>query len=121
MIFARLYTLRIQTHIIDSSFFELASCSKLSPLYSEVLESTICAHSAESSTLLFLIMFAASIVGMILIMLRAAMYPFREVADFSNKFTPVDGCDKDGSPTKASAYDVSIESNNRSESAPIDV
>jgi hypothetical protein len=113
--------LRIQTHIIDSSFFELASCSKLSPLYSEVLESTICAHSAESSTLLFLIMFAVSIVGMILVMLRAAMYPCREIVEFSNKLAPVDGCDKDGSSTKASAYDASIESNNQSESAPIDI
>jgi hypothetical protein len=49
------------------------------------------------------------------------MYPFREIVDFSNKFAPVDGCDKDGSSTKASAYDASIESNNQSESAPIDI
>lgn len=102
-----LHNLCVESQIDDSSFFELASCSKLGPIYTEVLEKTVCTHSAESSTFLFQIMFAISFVGMFMVTLRAALYP---------KYTS-DATDKDGSSTNESTYDASIESVSQSDSA----
>lgn len=99
--------LGIEAHIDKSSFFELASCSKLSPLYTEVLENTVCAHFAESSTFLFHIMFAISFVGMVMVTLRAALYP--KYAD--------DGYEKYGLTANESIFNASIESISRSDSA----
>jgi hypothetical protein len=76
---------------------------------------TVCIHSAESLTVLFLTMFAISIVGMIMVMLRAAMYPYRETGSFPTECAG--GYDKDSSSTKASVHDASIEPIFHSESA----
>ena len=76
---------------------------------------TVCIHSGESLTVLFLTMFAISIVGMIMVMLRAAMYPYRETGSFPTECAG--GYDKDSSSTKASVHDASIEPIFHSESA----
>ncbi len=65
--------------------------------------------------MLFLIMFAISIVGLIMVMLRAAMYPYRETGGFPTECSG--GYDEDSSSTKSSIYDASIESIFHSESA----
>mmetsp|Transcript_35885 Transcript_35885/g.86614 ORF Transcript_35885/g.86614 Transcript_35885/m.86614 type:complete len:732 (+) Transcript_35885:159-2354(+) len=61
------------------STFELASCMKLSPIYRQAFEGTACSDSSESLALLFLIMLAISGIGMIMIMMRSAMYPYKRV------------------------------------------
>ena len=65
--------------------------------------------------MLFLIMFAISIVGIMMVMFRAVMYPCREMGSFPNECAG--GYDKDTSSTKASLYDASIESIFQSEAA----
>jgi len=61
------------------SLYELASCPKLSPIYKQAFEGTACQESSTSLTLVFSIMFAISFVGMLLIMLRSALYPYKKV------------------------------------------
>lgn len=61
------------------STFELASCYKMSPVYTQAFEGTACTDSSGSLTLMFLILIAMSFVGMIMIMLRAAIFPCKEV------------------------------------------
>jgi len=66
------------------STFELASCAKLSPIYRQVFEGTACTQSSGSLTLMFSIMFGINVVGMVMIMLRSAMYPYKKVYASSN-------------------------------------
>mmetsp|Transcript_8507 Transcript_8507/g.19048 ORF Transcript_8507/g.19048 Transcript_8507/m.19048 type:complete len:728 (+) Transcript_8507:256-2439(+) len=61
------------------SAYEFASCYKMSPMYRQAFEGTACTDSSESLTLIFLIMFAISVVGMLMIMMRSAMYPYKKV------------------------------------------
>jgi len=60
------------------STYELASCSKMSPIYRHAFEGTVCTESSGSLTLMFSIMFGINIVGMLMIMLRASMYPYKK-------------------------------------------
>jgi len=66
------------------STFELASCAKMSPIYRQVFEGTACIQSSGSLTLMFSIMFGINVVGMVMIMLRSAMYPYKKVYASSN-------------------------------------
>lgn len=61
------------------SMFELASCMNMSPKYRQAFEGTACTDSSESLTLMFKIMFGINVVGMMMIMLRSAVYPYKEV------------------------------------------
>lgn len=63
----------------NRSTYELASCEKMSPVYKQAFEDTTCTDSSTSLTLVFSIMLGISIVGMLLILLRAAMYPYKKV------------------------------------------
>ena len=65
------------------SIFELASCSKMSTLYKHAFEEVACTDSLGSFALLFLIMFTMGVVGLVLLMLRAALYPCKMVLPFS--------------------------------------
>lgn len=62
----------------------MASCSRMRSIYTQVFDGIACAHSSGSLVLLFLIMFAISLTGMVLIMLRSSMYPFKRVFPFSS-------------------------------------
>lgn len=66
------------------STFELASCYNMNPLYRQAFDGTICTESIRSFTLLFLIMFTISLVGMVMIMTRSAMYPFKVILSISS-------------------------------------
>jgi hypothetical protein len=70
---------------------------------------TVCAGSAESLTLMFLILFAMSFVGMMIVMLRTAMYPYGEISGFSNE-PDSNGYDKDSSAIRTGSCDDSAES-----------
>lgn len=59
------------------STYELASCSKIRPLYTQAFEGIACTEFSGSFALNFSIMFAISLVGMIMVMLRSAMYPIK--------------------------------------------
>jgi hypothetical protein len=61
------------------STFDLASCSKIGALYKQVFDGTVCTDSSGSFAILFLIMFAISCLGMILLMLRSAMFPLQKL------------------------------------------
>jgi len=61
------------------STFDLASCSKIGSLYTQVFDGTVCTDSSGSFAVLFLIMFAISFLGMIMIMLRSAMFPIQKL------------------------------------------
>lgn len=71
--------LLVLSNWIPRSTFELGSCIKMKPLYSQAFEGTTCSDSSESLTLMFLIMLSISVVGMVIIMLRSAMYPYKKV------------------------------------------
>lgn len=71
------------------STFDLASCSKIGSLYTQIFEGTVCTDSSGSFAILFLIMFAISFLGMIMIMLRSAMFPLQKL------FPPLDLNEKD--------------------------
>ena len=77
---------KIPTHILFLIFtsalrstFEIASCSKISPIYRRAFNGAACTDSVEGLTLLFWIMFAISIIGMLMILLRSAMFPYKQV------------------------------------------
>ena len=67
------------THFLSRSFFEIVSCSTIGTLYTQAFEELTCTISSSSFALLFLITSAISLVGMILIMLRSAMYPLQKL------------------------------------------
>ena len=75
------FILYLHTHSPTNSFsrstYELARCSKLRPIYTQVFDGTACTDSSGSFELLFLIMLAISLFGMALVMLRAGMYPLK--------------------------------------------
>ncbi|KAL7543401.1 hypothetical protein ACHAXR_012818 [Thalassiosira sp. AJA248-18] len=68
-----------QVNLFSKSSYEFASCQKMSPIYRQAFEGTVCTDSSGSLTLVFSIMFAISVVGIILIMLRSAIYPYKKV------------------------------------------
>ena len=51
----------------------------MSPVYKQAFDDTTCTDSSTSLTLVFSIMLGISVVGMLLIVLRAAMYPYKKV------------------------------------------
>jgi hypothetical protein len=74
----------IGTNLIFRSTYEMASCSRMRSIYTQAFEGTACTDSSGSLALLFLIMFAISLIGMVIIMLRSSMYPFKKVFPFSS-------------------------------------
>lgn len=60
------------------STFDLASCSKIGSL-TQIFEGTVCTDSSGGFAILFLIMFAISFLGMIMLMLRSAMFPLQKL------------------------------------------
>jgi hypothetical protein len=56
----------------------------MSPIFRQAFDGTICTESIRSFTLMFLIMFTISLVGMVMIMTRSAMYPFKLVLSLSS-------------------------------------
>ncbi len=56
----------------------------MSPIYRQAFDGTICTDTIRSFTLMFLIMFTISLVGMVMIMTRSAMYPFKLVLSLSS-------------------------------------
>jgi hypothetical protein len=69
----------IGTALFARSFFELASCLKMSPLYKHAFEEVACTEIYRVFTMNSTVLFAMSLVGMIMVMLQAGMYPFNEV------------------------------------------
>ena len=67
------------TNSFSRSTYELARCSKLRPIYTQAFDGMACTDSSGSVELLFLIMLAISLFGMVLVMLRAGMYPSKMV------------------------------------------
>ncbi|KAL7553333.1 hypothetical protein ACHAWF_018175 [Thalassiosira exigua] len=61
------------------SIFDLASCKKMRPIYRQAFEGTACTDSSGSLIFMITVTFAISVCGMIMIMLRSAMYPFKKV------------------------------------------
>ena len=61
------------------STFSLASCSTVRPILTQALDKVICTDSYDSLTLIPSLTFAISVVGMILLMLRSAMFPIQKV------------------------------------------
>ena len=55
-------------------------------MYSQAFDGTICTDSLRSFTLMFLIMFTISLVGMVMILTRSAMYPFKVVISSSTVY-----------------------------------
>jgi hypothetical protein len=79
-----MYTHSSPTCSFSRSTYELARCSKLRPIYTQAFDVTACTHSSGSFELLFLIMFAISLFGMVLLMLRAGMYPLKNAFSSSS-------------------------------------
>ena len=61
------------------STFSFASCSTVRPILTQALDKVICTDSYDSLTLIPSLTFAISVVGMILLMLRSAMFPIQKV------------------------------------------
>ncbi|KAL3804269.1 hypothetical protein ACHAW5_005867 [Stephanodiscus triporus] len=61
------------------STFELASCSTMGPIITQAFEDVACTDSHGTFALLSTIAFAMSLVGMIMVMLRAGMYPYQKL------------------------------------------
>jgi len=53
-------------------------------MYRQAFDGTICTDSIRSFTLMFLIMFTISLVGMVMIMTRSSMYPCKVVVSLSS-------------------------------------
>lgn len=62
-------------HIALRSTFDLASCSRMRPIYTQAFEGTMCTDSAGSLILMFSLLLGVGFLGMLMIMFRAAMYP----------------------------------------------
>jgi len=61
------------------STFSLASCSTVRPILTQAFDKVICTDSYESLTLIPSLTFAIALIGMIMIMLRSAMYTPQKV------------------------------------------
>eukprot|EP00956_Cyclotella_meneghiniana_P006393 scaffold8377_cov75-Cyclotella_meneghiniana.AAC.2 len=57
------------------STFDLASCSRMRPIYKQAVEGTACIDSAGSLILMFSLLLGVGVLGMLMMMFRAAMYP----------------------------------------------
>jgi hypothetical protein len=65
--------------LLARSLLELASCSNMSALYKHAFDEVACTDSSRMFTMISTISFAMTFVGMIMVMLRAGMYPFAKV------------------------------------------
>jgi hypothetical protein len=61
------------------STFSLASCSTVRPILTQAFDKVICTDSYDSLTLIPSLTFAIGLIGMIMIMLRSAMYTSQKV------------------------------------------
>ncbi|EED90823.1 predicted protein [Thalassiosira pseudonana CCMP1335] len=61
------------------STFELASCSRVGPVYRQAFDGVACTDSAGGLTMLFALLFTIGVIGMAMITLRSAMYPAKLV------------------------------------------
>lgn len=61
------------------STFEATSCSRVSPIYKQAFNANACEESASGLTLMFMIIVTIAAIGMVMIMLRSAMHPYRSV------------------------------------------
>ena len=61
------------------STFEATSCSRVSPIYKQAFNANACEESASGLTLMFMVTVTIAAIGMVMIMLRSAMYPYRSV------------------------------------------
>lgn len=61
------------------STFEATSCSRVSPIYKQAFNANACVESASGLTLMFMIIVTIAAIGMVMIMLRSAMHPYRSV------------------------------------------
>lgn len=66
------------------SAFELAECMNVSPKFEQVFEVVACSELSGSLSLVFSIMFAINVVGLLMINLRASMYPYKKAYDTSS-------------------------------------
>eukprot|EP00804_Cyclotella_cryptica_P005769 CCRYP_000093-RB/>CCRYP_000093-RB protein AED:0.06 eAED:0.06 QI:617/1/1/1/1/0.85/7/102/667 len=76
------------------STFDLASCSKMTPIYKHAFEGTACTDSAGSLIMMFSLMLGVGVIGMLMIMLRAAMYPCKLVFSPEARFATGDDEDE---------------------------
>jgi hypothetical protein len=60
---------------LSRSTFLLASCSTVRPILTQAFDEVICTDSYDSLTLIPSLTFAIGLIGMIMIMLRSAMFP----------------------------------------------
>jgi hypothetical protein len=64
---------------LSRSTFLLASCSTVRPILTQAFDGVICTASYDSLTLIPSLSFAIGLIGMIMIMLRSAMFPHQKV------------------------------------------
>lgn len=61
------------------STFEASSCSRVSPIYKQTFNANACEESASGLTLMFMVTITVAAIGMVMIMLRSAMRPYKSV------------------------------------------
>lgn len=61
------------------STFDATSCSRVSPIYQQTFNANACEESASGISLMFMVTFTIATIGMVMIMLRSAMHPYRSV------------------------------------------
>lgn len=62
----------------------------MTPIYKHAFEGTACADSAGSLIMMFSLTLGVGVIGMLMIMLRAAMYPCKLVFSPEARFVPGD-------------------------------
>mmetsp|Transcript_685 Transcript_685/g.1202 ORF Transcript_685/g.1202 Transcript_685/m.1202 type:complete len:772 (+) Transcript_685:336-2651(+) len=68
------------------STFEVASCARISPLFRQIFQGAPCSTSVEGLTMIFWVMLSISVIGMLMILIRAALFPCKEVCIWTEDF-----------------------------------
>jgi len=61
------------------STFKASSCSRVSPIYKQTFSANACEESASGLTLMFMVTVTVAAIGMVMIMLRSAMHPYKSL------------------------------------------